>query len=280
MSEYVEPDPFENDIEPVYSDEYEDDAENQILALIKENHVVTDRELKVRLESSFFPWLTERSLLKLVVKGEVKKYLLPGRKPKMGTPNTFYADPDYDRYDREALMRRKRDLTRDINAILTRQSPAGEHAEILFEKAFRSIGCKILKKNASEFNGIKVQGIEGKQPPNLDFILKKSNKIYGVDIKNWLQYEFVTIREVVKKVDIAEQLGIIPIIIARYVDRDTIYTKIIAKGGRCYPYQQLLIPPSYISLADELNRYMGYKVLAVDELPSYKIEHIKTKIII
>jgi len=44
----------------------------------------------------------------------------------------------------------------------------------------------------------------------------------GVDIKNWIKFEFATRDEIVKKVNCALELDVVPFMIARYVDRETI----------------------------------------------------------
>jgi len=118
-------------------------------------------------------------------------------------------------------------------------------------------------------------GKKGKLPPNLDFIIEKDKIVYGVDIKNWIKYEYETRREVISKVRIALKLGIFPFIIARYVDKDTIYTEIIKKGGICYYFKTLLFPISFSGLAKEANEVLGYPTLAADFLPNHKIEWIK-----
>ena len=120
------------------------------------------------------------------------------------------------------------------------------------------------------------KGKKGKQPPNLDFIIEKDGIVYGVDIKNWIKFEYETKRMIRSKVSLAKQLGIVPFIIARYVDKDTIYKEIIQKGGICYYYESLLIPISYKSLAIEAKTVLGYPALAVDFLPKYKVEWVQT----
>lgn len=72
------------DEEMVLYDKYEEDATTRILELISEHQVVTDRELKVRLEGDFFPWVTGRVINRLVRNGEIDLVKPPGRKGPMG----------------------------------------------------------------------------------------------------------------------------------------------------------------------------------------------------
>jgi hypothetical protein len=200
----------------------------------------------------------------------------PGRvSKKERVPAIFYVPYGTAYKDVAGIIDEKREISRNINAILTAHSPAGYHAERLFEEAFVSLKFRILKREASEFREKKVRGVPGKELPNLDFIIERDEILYGVDVKNWIQYERQTRFKVIEKVSLALQLEIVPFIIARYVDKDTIFTEIIAKGGICYPYQMLMIPSDYESLAKKAAAVLGYPVLAVDTLPRYKVDFIE-----
>jgi len=121
-----------------------------------------------------------------------------------------------------------------------------------------------------------MQKIYLKRPPNLDFVIERDHVIYGVDIKNWIKYEYNTRYAVISKVFLALQLKIVPFIITRYIDKDTIYREVIKRGGICYPYRTLLIPPTFDSLATQAVSLLGYPVSAVGTLPKYKREWINT----
>ena len=64
-------------------------AKPHIEDVIVQQRVVTDRELKVRLEDKFFPWVTGRALGAMEREGLVRRYGYPGRRGK-GTPEIFY----------------------------------------------------------------------------------------------------------------------------------------------------------------------------------------------
>jgi hypothetical protein len=171
-------------------------------------------------------------------------------------------------------MQRKKQVSGEVNAMLTGHAPATYFAEDLFERCFRSLGFEIVARDASEYKGRKVIAVDGKEPPNLDFILERDRLSYGVDIKNWIRYEYTTRNEIVSKVDLAMQLRIVPFIVARYVDKDAIYTKIIQKGGICYRFRTLLLSPDFVSLAQNATRLLGYPTLALDRLPPFKEERV------
>ena len=289
------PYPEEHDDFDIYEAEFEEAYEEQLEQELEEKadkdiervkpriedtvtqvKVVTDRELKVRLEREFFPWVTGRALIAMLRQGIIRRVGYPGRPSKRNrTPESFFTlyGTDYNKIS--GIIEEKRDISRDINAILTAQAPAGTQAENLFEKAFLELGFKIHARDASEFRGKKVRArVIGKQLPDLDFIVEKDRIIYGVDVKNWIKYEYATRKEVRAKVNLALDLDVAPFIIARYVDKETLYKEVYLRGGICYPYDTLLIPPSYESLADKAGSILGYPVLPVDVLPVYKVRWI------
>lgn len=252
-----------------------ENAKPEIEEIILREKVVTERELKVRLERKFFPWVTGRTLKAMGREGIIRRVGYMGRRSKAKRiPRWFYI-PYGARYeDIVGIIEKKRRITIGINAILTAHAPAAYHAEDLFEEAFVSLGFKIHGRNKSRFKDRVVQGKKGKELPNLDFIIEKDKIVYGVDIKNWIKYEYETRGEVRSKVKLAKQLGVVPFIIARYVDKETFYVDIVEEGGICYYYESLLVPISYESIAREAAASLGYPVLAVDFLPNYKVEWI------
>jgi len=66
----------------------------------------------------------------------------------------------------------------------------------------------------------------------------------------------------------------VPFIIARYVDKEAIYREIYLRGGICYPFKTLIFSPTFDSLSRRANQILGYPTIALDRLPTYKIERI------
>ncbi|MCJ7632397.1 hypothetical protein MUP77_08390 [Candidatus Bathyarchaeota archaeon] len=255
-------------------DRYLEDAVRQIEEIISTQKVVTERELKVRLEDKFFPWVTGHALKTMVENtGTVVSQGLAGRRGRIET-KIFYSLPDFAYDEIVGEMREKRNVSREVNAMLTGHAPATYYAEDLFERAFLSLGFEIIERNASEYKGRKAIGIEGKEPPNLDFILERDNITYGADVKNWIRFESNTRTKVMSKVEIAKQLGIVPFIIARYVDKDTMYKGVILNGGICYIFKTLIFSPDFDSLALKASQVLGYPTIALDRLPWYKLKYL------
>jgi hypothetical protein len=275
-------DPFEADFDPyedgeeevIVYDEYEKDARIAVLETITQQQVVTDRELKVRLERRFFPWVIGRVVKRLLDDGSIRLVHPPGRKGGMGTPDNFYLDKSADYEKMLKLILRKKRVSVYVNSLLTKLSPAGFFAEEVFETAFNSLGFKIHGTDVSEFRGEKVQGVSGKQPPNLDFVIEKNKIVYGVDIKNWIKYEFDSVDNVMDKVNLALQLKIVPFICARYVDKTTLYN-ITRIPGIVYSYETLILPPEFQTLAEEARSLLGYPVLVGEILPQHKLDFVK-----
>lgn len=254
------------------SDSSDEAVAKSILNVIESVQVVTERELKIRLEKQFFPWMVGRVLGSLIRSKSVCKYGYPGRrKLGRGAPQYFYmlSETRYD--DVMALMQQKRLVTTLVNAQLTAESVGGLHAENLFEDALEAGNFRIVGRDVSEYRGRQLRGVEGKEPPNLDFVAARDGVEYGIDIKNWLYYEVETVEEVKRKVSFAVELNLVPWVIARYIDKDTIYKEVYRKGGIVYPYGRLLLPAALESLAVRARTLLGYPVFAVDVLPEYVV---------
>jgi len=275
MAGHIGYDDFDIYEEEMY-EQIDEDAENakpEIEEVISQQKVVTEREIKVRLEKKFFPWITGRTLKAMERADIIRRVGYTGRRSRAKRiPRWFFIPSEAKYEDVVGIIEKKRRISIGINAILTAHAPAGYHAEDLFGEAFESLGFNIHGRDMSRFRGRTVRGKRGKQLPNLDFIIEKDKITYGVDIKNWIKYEYETRRVVQSKVNLATQLGIVPFIVARYIDKGTFYIDIVRRGGICYYYESLLVPISYESIAREAHDVLGYPVLAGDFLPNYKIK--------
>lgn len=254
-------------------DEYEQNAETAILETISQQQVVTDRELKVRLERRFFPWIVGRVVNRLISDGSVRLIHPPGRKGGMGTPDNFYLDASADYEKLLKIILRKKRVSVYVNSLLTKVSPAGFFAEEVFESAFSTLRFKIHGTEVSEFKGRRVAGVPGRQPPDLDFVIEKDDVVYGVDVKNWIKYEFDSITNVMNKVDLAIQMGIVPFICARYIDKSTFF-KVVNIPGIVYSYETLILPPEFQTLAEEARSLLGYPVFVGEVFPQHKLDFI------
>jgi hypothetical protein len=161
-------------------------ATPDILEIIEKEKVVTDRELKVRLEKKYFPWIVGRAIKAMENEGVIRKVGYMGRRSTAKRiPRQFFIPAEAKYEDVVGIIEKKRRITIGINAILTAHAPAGYHAEDLFDEAFEYLEFEIHGRNKSDFRGRYAKGKKGKQRPDLDFIIEKDGIVYGVDIKNW-----------------------------------------------------------------------------------------------
>lgn len=103
-----------------------EEAKRRVLEIVREQKVVTDRELKVRLEGNPFPaapgpfpWVVGRAVKALMVEGVVKPHGYRGRRRiGGGVPNIFYALPGVPYSELEPVIQRKRRISADVNNLL------------------------------------------------------------------------------------------------------------------------------------------------------------------
>jgi hypothetical protein len=250
---------FEQEEPPEQTDARVESAKPDIVETLKAIGVATDRELKVRLEKKYFPWVVGRALGILLEQGDAIKVGYAGRRRVRGSEvASFYTLKGVQYATVEALIKEKKIASEAVANILTEVSLAADHAEELFEPAFRRLGFIIHGKNMSEFRGKKAVGVPDKEPPNVDFVIERDAFVYGVDVKNWIRYEWDTRRDVVAKVTVARQMGVVPFIVARYLDQDVLYNEIYLKSGLAYRYGELLVPVVYESVAKTAKALLGY----------------------
>jgi len=256
-------------------DERDEEAESVLVETLGRVKVATDRELKVRLEDDFFPWVVGRAIRRLLDGDVIDKVGYPGRrKVGRGEVAAFYV-PHAIEYDSvKEIIKRKKAVSEGIANILMGGSSVSGHVEDLFQDAFLSLGFKFHGRDVSSFGGRKAVGVPSKEPPNLDFVFERDGVRYGIDVKNWIRYEWNSRDEVVSKLRVAADLGVVPFIVARYMDKDLVYKRIVQEGSLVYRYRHLLVPSVYESLAEAARELLGYPILAVDKLPGFKVDWI------
>lgn len=250
-------------------------AINTVPKIVAECRVVTDREIKVRLEgepfpkkTGPFPWVTGYAIQHLLNDNVLKNYGYVGRRRiKGGVTNKYYCTFGTPYSEVKDIIQLKRRVSADFNMVLTGTASAGFHAEDVFLEAFEKIGFNCVDRNVSEFNGKTASGIKGKKLPDIDFLLERNGFHFGVDIKNWIRYEYETPLLVRKKLKVCEELDLIPFIVARYIDRSLTNEIIYGLHGIVYEYKSLILQSSFNSLAENANNLLGYPVLAIDSLP-------------
>jgi len=267
------------------TDYYFKQACETIPKIVKECKVVTDREIKVRVEGQAFPgtpgpfpWVSGYALEELVKRKILRICGYAGRRRiRGGVTNKFYCLYETSCSEVSSIIQVKRRVSADVNSVLTGDASASYHAEDIFLEALEDrLGFVLLKRNAFEFTDMKVTGVKGKKPPDIDFVLEREGIFFGVDVKNWIRYEHETPQEIRVKLKVAAELDLVPFIIARYIDRELINHIVYGLHGLVYEYKELIIQPSLSSLAKEAKDILGYPVIAVDSLPDYMVGKIES----
>lgn len=164
------------------------EARPKIVAVLKNVRVATDRELKVRLEKQYFPWVVGRALGQLFDEDIVSKVSYPGRRRVKGSEvGAFYTLKETEYESVRETVKKKKVASEAIANVLTGVSPVADHAEDLFEQAFRDLGFTFCGRDVSEFRGHRAVGVPGKEPPNVDFVFERDRVAYGIDVKNWIR---------------------------------------------------------------------------------------------
>lgn len=187
---------------------------DDVLKLIKNLKVAYDRELRYRLESKYPHDLTKKAIDELVKRKKIIKTNLPGRRGAGSMPNVFYRLPGTPYTDQlKAIMKKKLELSIFINEISRHM---GHIAEVGWWRAFKDNKWKVIP-DLEDHIGKGINEYKGKKATinnDIDFIAIKDGIEYGVEIKNGLTYP----DDLFWKITVALDLGIIPIVIARWLN--------------------------------------------------------------
>jgi len=147
-------------------DVYYELAYREAPQIIEEQKVVTDREIKVRLEgeafpgkSGPFPWVTGRAMGQLLRENRLQVYGYVGRRRiKGGVTNKFYCIKGTKYDDIKEIIRVKRRISADVNNLLTGEASASYHAEDVFLEALETdLDCVHIERNGVSISPVKME---------------------------------------------------------------------------------------------------------------------------
>ena len=92
---------------------------------------------------------------------------------------------------------------------------------------------------------------------NLDFILERDKKFYGVEVKNTLGY--LDKDEFYLKIELCEQLGIVPLFVTRMLPKNWVFD-LIKAGGYALIIKYQLYPPYFSELVKTIRDSLGLPV--------------------
>lgn len=249
------------------------EAEKSVFEIVDKERVVYRNETRYRLESVYFHSVTDYALRRLETgkaynQGlKIVRTALPGRKSAThGTPNVFFKS-EYAKYNELVpIMKKKLELSTFVSELAP---SAGLHAQCLWRDAFEDLGFEIVKDEAYEYEGRRAS-VEG----DIDFIAKKGDFLFGVEIKNGLEYP----NDLAKKVQIAIELKTIPVIVVRRVSWD-VYKNLKKYGVLTKIYETSIMPASYESLVEDCKELLCMPLISLDSITGGTKEHLAKKVL-
>jgi len=233
---------------------------DEILAILRQQGVAYDRELRYRLESRFSHDEVGKALKQLEKEKKIKRTGVRGRRGPGTMPNVFYRLPGTPYSRIEPIMRKKLDLSTFIAGV---SREMGRHAELVWWMAFKRNAWDLYPKNVSEV-GSGIREFRGRTTTvnnDIDFIAIKDQIAYGVEIKNGLMYP----NDLYWKIRVAAELGLIPMIIARWLNPAQV--KCIREvGGEFVVYKDAIYSTTYAPLISQVRELLGFPIEARDEI--------------
>jgi hypothetical protein len=249
------------------------EAEKSVFEIVNKERVVYRNETRYRLERDYFHSVTDYALRRLengkaYNKGlKIVRTALPGRKSTThGTPNVFYKSEDAKYDELVPIMKKKLELSTFVSELAP---SAGLHAQCLWRDAFEDLGFEIVKDEAHEYEDRRAS-VEG----DIDFIAKKDDFSFGVEIKNGLEYP----DDLAKKVQIAIELKTIPVIIVRRVSWD-VYKNLKKYGVLTKIYETSIMPASYESVVEDCKKLLCMPLISLDSITGGTKEHLVKKVL-
>jgi hypothetical protein len=249
-------------------------AEKSIVGVVDTEKVAYRNEFRYRLEKDYYHTVTDYSVRRLE---EGKAYheglklartALPGRKSTVKrTPNVFYKSVNADYSSLVPVMKKKLDLSTFVSELAP---SAGFHAQYLWRDAFADLGFSIEKEDVKEFDG-RSATVGG----DIDFIAKKDDLCFGVEVKNSLEYPV----DLARKVQIAIELETIPVVVVRRVTWD-VYGNLKKYGVLTKIYETAIMPGSYESVVQKCKEILGMPLIALDIISTGSKEHLEKKVLV
>jgi len=230
-----------------------------IFKLIEEHGACYGRELEVRLEgeNSIEHWDVHQGRKQLVREGKIRTIDCCGA--------IFFCNPSLSDEMLHKIIRKKCQLIERLREVAGEkygEKSLGKHAETVVLRALEQAGFTIAAKDIKWFMGRTFPGEE-----DLDFLAVRDEIWYGIEVKNML--DNLKWRETGKKdietiLNICKTLGIVPMIITRYLPRPY-RVRLIGEGALIITYGTLIIHPDFIDEAERWRQVFGYPVRATSE---------------
>lgn len=205
------------------------------------------RQLEVRLEKTYFHWVTGRALRQLEEDGEILSEFRP--LPFGGQVKLYW-------HRRNRYV--KRGAARLVDLVQQYSAPGvsgalGHHGELLVIEAFARNEYLVKGRETSTYGG----RAWTETAHNLDLIVVKDGQGYGIEVKNTLPY--IKEDEFRIKKRMAEALGLRPVFVVRMLP--VVWAKaLISDGGYAMVLEWQLYPRAQADLARTVREELGLLV--------------------
>jgi len=266
--EYDEPD-SEPEPEPEREDEFEEQAVDVLGEFFEKNkkRVFYFRQIEVLHEDSFFHWVTNRALHK-VIGGTVRT---EERVIGSGRSINFVWHKSLRYYRRE--QRKVAKLVGQYSEPTVGAS-LGLNGELIVLEGFARKQFLLMGRHTNAYGGkVWTDGSSEKtsksKPPNLDFIFEKDSVAYGMEVKNQLRYP--DYKEMQRTISMCQFLGLRPVFVVRMMPKSWVHELSRVKGfALILKYQ--LYPVSHEVIAKTVAKELKLPVDSPKELKNSTME--------
>jgi hypothetical protein len=223
-----------------------DEAKEALIEFFEENNedVFYMQQLEVFVEKQFFHWITSTAINELIDEG----LLAAEELPLLGATSIKFVFNKGHRYH-------KRQINEKLQIVREYSDPAiagacGRQAEVLFLHALANRGFLSHGENINEYKDKKWEETEH----NLDYILERDEKTYGVEVKN--KWGYIDRDELDIKLEMCDFLDIKPLFIMRGSPKH--YNNMIQEaGGYAMIFVAQIYPFGHRDLVKRIKETLG-----------------------
>ena len=239
-------------------------AEEELEQFFAENKdkVFYSRQIEIRYEGKYFHWITNRALRELVASGKVnveeRKLEVGGR----GNKIKIYFHPSNRYYKRAA--------NKLVELVELYSSPSvarevGRNGEMLTLEAFARSQFVQFGRECNVYNGKEWK----KSDHDIDFIFKRENVDYGIEVKNMLGY--MEHDELKIKTELCRHLGIRPVFVVRMAPQHW-FQDVTRYGGFILILKYQLYPTAFKDLAARIKNELALPVDTPNVIADYTMK--------
>jgi len=217
-------------------------------------------QIETTLERDFFHWITGKALLEMAQTREIHRI------PETIQEKTvnFYAHPGH-RYWRRELGEIRQLLDRIFHPDFTHA--IGRHGELMFDAALGRNGFRTEATNTKEWQG----RMWTTTNHNLDRIVTRDGRTYGVEIKNTQNY--ISRQELTTKIQLCQYLQVTPLFIMRFAPKSYIHQVNQARGFVLL-FEEQMYPLGHSALLTEVRTKLNLKVNSLRDVKEGDIQRL------